>query len=72
MNDDREFSLAAGDAAQSYPSKSSSQSKVNSSSATATLPDAEVLCDICGGPMVERNCKVICLNCGFRRDCTDP
>jgi ribosomal protein L37AE/L43A len=29
------------------------------------------LCDRCGSEMVERNCKVICLNCGYRFDCSD-
>ncbi len=35
---------------------------------------AEVLewrCDRCGSPMVERNCKVVCPNCGSRFDCSD-
>jgi uncharacterized Zn finger protein (UPF0148 family) len=29
------------------------------------------ICDRCGTPMVERNCKVICENCGNRFDCSD-
>lgn len=30
-------------------------------------------CDICGGNSItERNCKVICNNCGYTRDCSDP
>jgi hypothetical protein len=29
-------------------------------------------CEICGGTVVERHCKVICLNCGYQRDCSDP
>jgi hypothetical protein len=28
-------------------------------------------CDRCGFPMVERQCKVICPNCGQRWDCSD-
>jgi len=31
-----------------------------------------LICDICGGSMMERNCKIICLNCGYTRDCSDP
>lgn len=31
-----------------------------------------VLCDICGHPMIDWHCELICTNCGFRRDCTDP
>jgi hypothetical protein len=29
-------------------------------------------CDLCGGVMVEHHCKLICLNCGYTRDCSDP
>jgi Zn finger protein HypA/HybF involved in hydrogenase expression len=31
-----------------------------------------VACDCCGAPMEERQCKIVCPRCGFRRDCTDP
>lgn len=30
------------------------------------------VCDLCGGPVEERHCKIVCLNCGFQRDCSDP
>jgi hypothetical protein len=29
-------------------------------------------CDLCGGPVVKRQCKVQCLRCGYMRDCSDP
>ena len=29
------------------------------------------MCDRCGFQMVEQHCKVICLNCGARWDCSD-
>lgn len=29
-------------------------------------------CDLCGGRMYERNCKIVCPNCGYKRDCSDP
>ena len=29
-------------------------------------------CEICGFRMYERSCKIICRNCGFTRDCSDP
>jgi len=29
-------------------------------------------CELCGGPILERHCKVLCLTCGFQRDCSDP
>lgn len=28
-------------------------------------------CDLCGSEMYEKNCKVICPNCGNRFDCSD-
>ncbi len=30
------------------------------------------LCDLCGVPMQERHCKLLCLCCGYQRDCSDP
>lgn len=33
--------------------------------------DAEP-CDVCGHPTKEHQCKIICDNCGHRRDCSDP
>lgn len=29
-------------------------------------------CELCGGPTTEVHCKIICLKCGFKRDCSDP
>jgi hypothetical protein len=37
----------------------------------ATLPGV-ILCDLCGTPMLERHCRLVCLRCGYERDCTDP
>lgn len=34
--------------------------------------EAAAVCELCGGPVLERHCKVLCLNCGFQRDCSDP
>jgi hypothetical protein len=31
-----------------------------------------VRCDVCGAPMREFNCELICTKCGYRRDCSDP
>lgn len=28
-------------------------------------------CDRCGATMVGLQCKIICLNCGYRFDCSD-
>jgi carbonic anhydrase/acetyltransferase-like protein (isoleucine patch superfamily) len=30
------------------------------------------VCELCGGATMERHCKVLCLSCGYQRDCTDP
>jgi len=29
-------------------------------------------CWLCDGKVVERHCKIVCLKCGFTRDCSDP
>ncbi|MBD0319207.1 MAG: hypothetical protein ICV87_02670 [Gemmatimonadetes bacterium] len=29
-------------------------------------------CDICGVEMFDHNCKIVCPNCGYKRDCSDP
>jgi hypothetical protein len=30
------------------------------------------VCERCGERMEERKCKIVCGNCGFCRDCSDP
>ena len=33
----------------------------------------ESRCELCGFPSaIERHCKIVCPNCGFTRDCSDP
>ena len=29
-------------------------------------------CEVCGSEMYGLHCKLVCPNCGFRRDCSDP
>jgi hypothetical protein len=29
-------------------------------------------CEICGSEMFGLHCKLVCPNCGYRRDCSDP
>lgn len=36
-----------------------------------TAPSGPV-CELCGGPLLDRHCKLLCLNCGYQRDCSDP
>jgi len=33
---------------------------------------AEPRCERCGGGMLRRHCKLVCLLCGYQRDCSDP
>ena len=30
------------------------------------------VCERCGTRMEERKCKILCNNCGYYRDCSDP
>jgi hypothetical protein len=34
--------------------------------------DPDAVCWCCGGSTHRRHCKIVCLNCGFMRDCSDP
>jgi hypothetical protein len=34
--------------------------------------DEDRVCWVCKGDTAYRNCKIICKNCGFTRDCSDP
>ena len=29
-------------------------------------------CEVCGTEMYGVHCKLVCPNCGYRRDCSDP
>jgi hypothetical protein len=36
-------------------------------------PSAPIFCEVCGGVMrYVAACKIVCGNCGYRRDCSDP
>ena len=36
-------------------------------------PSAPIECERCGGEMFYvGGCKILCANCGYRRDCSDP
>lgn len=36
-------------------------------------PSAPIECEVCGGVMrYIAACKILCGNCGYRRDCSDP
>ena len=38
----------------------------------AVRPASGFGCDLCGGSMLDRHCKLLCLSCGYQRDCSDP
>jgi len=29
-------------------------------------------CELCGTVMYDHSCKIVCPNCGYKRDCSDP
>ncbi|HET6763027.1 MAG TPA: hypothetical protein VFH27_05125 [Longimicrobiaceae bacterium] len=35
------------------------------------IPSVHV-CELCGTTMYDHNCKIVCPNCGYKRDCSDP
>ncbi len=37
-----------------------------------TLEPSGESCEICGSEMYGLHCKLVCPNCGYRRDCSDP
>ena len=36
------------------------------------LQPSDEECELCGTEMFGLHCKLICPNCGYRRDCSDP
>lgn len=39
---------------------------------TEELQPAGEDCEVCGTEMYGLHCKLVCPNCGYRRDCSDP
>ena len=36
-------------------------------------PEEQVFfCDLCGNQMLNLHCKLVCEQCGYKRDCSDP
>lgn len=35
-------------------------------------PYPEPVCEVCETPMYGLHCKIVCPNCGYKRDCSDP
>ena len=36
------------------------------------MEDSGEECEMCGAAMFGLHCKLVCPNCGYRRDCSDP
>ena len=50
------------------------ETKIENAKSEETKPEKGrhvYICDRCGYEMYEKNCKVICPNCGNRFDCSD-
>ena len=45
-----------------------------SSPGKGTVPPEEQVfyCDLCGNQMLNLHCKLVCEQCGYKRDCSDP
>jgi glycine oxidase len=76
-SDDRRGSARASDAGRSVeaappapvPSAGArAPRRVQNAPASVAVP----ACDLCGAPMIDRHCKLICTGCGYMRDCSDP
>lgn len=55
--------------------KSARDRAPDASAAGPRAPGTEVattVCWLCGAAILERHCKIVCKNCGFTRDCSDP
>lgn len=39
---------------------------------TEMVESFEEECELCGAEMFGLHCKLVCPNCGYRRDCSDP
>lgn len=48
-----------------------SSERTQTKSASANQVQRKLVCDRCGAWMLERQCKVICPNCGCQLDCSD-
>ncbi len=63
-----------GDEAKSKEVRSEEEEKskaLRQGSGQAQNEKRKFICDRCGFEMHEKNCKVICPNCGNRFDCSD-
>ncbi len=48
------------------------EEQVEQTQASGALESSGEECEICSAEMYGLHCKLICPNCGYRRDCSDP
>jgi hypothetical protein len=63
---------APGSAAPGSPTDAHASGRPRGRAMPKTEATPGLTCELCGGPVLDRHCKVVCLNCGFQRDCSDP
>lgn len=63
---------AAGPAPGRVTAPTSPSTAARTSFFTPREIPAEHLCERCGTIMYDHNCKIVCPNCGYKRDCSDP
>ncbi len=61
---------AEGEAARSGAASTEAQSP-RPENVVAAKRQRVYICDRCGFEMTEKNCKIVCRNCGSRYDCSD-
>ena len=64
---------SASSGAEARPPVGRSEVASSSTGPTDRTDEAPAyLCDLCGHPMLDLHCKLICERCGYKRDCSDP
>ena len=65
-------SSAAAESSPSTPRTPPSRSAPAASPFTPRQTPTRHECELCGTVMYDHNCKIVCPNCGYKRDCSDP
>ena len=57
---------------QPYTHRMDETREAKGTTAPEILELSEEECELCGMEMFGLHCKLVCPNCGYRRDCSDP